>query len=67
MSDKWTLIAESGGRELYRWEKQTPDGDWEIFFRGKEYLTLPNGAVKQTPSDPFFKTEANGRGWLSEK
>ena len=65
MDDRWVLIGSSNERELYRWEKQTPDGEWAIMFRGKTYLDLPNGIRKETPEGPFFKDEAEGRIWLA--
>jgi hypothetical protein len=67
MPDRRTLIDRSGLRELFRWEKQRPDGVWETLFQGFEYVLLKDGTEKRGPQDMFFKSEAEGRAWLKDK
>jgi hypothetical protein len=64
VAEKWTHLGNGKDRELWKWEKQRPDGDWETLYRGKIFIRLPDGTVKQTPDDPFFKTEDEGCSWL---
>jgi hypothetical protein len=66
MSDRWTLLGEAPLKQLWRWEKERPDGIMALFFCGRNFVTLSDGTKKQTPEEPFFDGEAAGRQWLTE-
>lgn len=63
-NNRRTQIGAKGMRELDRVELQTPDGEWAIYFEGREHLRLADGVLRVSPEKPTFTEEATGRAWL---
>ena len=56
MKQEWTLIQQIGTRALYRWEARDSEGQWHTLYRG---------TGEDSPQEPIFQTEAQGRAWLT--